>query len=210
MKLLILLFLVVSCSSMDRESCLATNWYDKGVRDGSSSGQDKFLQYQRECSQERISILSRSGEYKKGLIEGLRSWCTFQNGFNRGLDGYGGTVVCDNINPAFGRGYEEGYREYRIDQRRKRDTEEREKKYSGERDEFRRKMISRSDSKECAVDSDCHKDGDCRFNRCAHNNQYCSYSYECKVRGRCREITEYSREGERFSVRLCDYGGNRY
>lgn len=205
MKNILFLFFVLSCSSMDRESCLTTNWYERGVEDGKQRGENRFPEYKRECGKERISIAQKSQEYQKGILEGLRSWCSFQNGFNEGLEGRGTTSLCDNVNPAFARGVEEGFLEFRNSLRRKRDEDELNKRYNSERDNFRSKILSQSNSRECAVDSDCMKEGECSFNRCAHNGQYCTYGYECKIRGRCREITEYARDRSVLSIRICDY-----
>lgn len=206
MKNFFLLLLFLSCSTMDRESCLTTNWYEKGVEDGKVRGENRFPEYRRECAKERISIAPRAPEYQKGILEGLRFWCTFQNGFNEGLEGRGTTSLCDTISTSYARGVEEGFMEYRASQRRKRDQDELDKRYNSERDNFRSKILSQSNTKECSVDSDCMKEGECRFNRCAHNNQYCAYSYECKVRGWCREVTEYGRDRTVLSIRVCDYG----
>lgn len=206
MKTIYFLFFVLGCSTMDRESCLTTNWYEKGVEDGKVRGENRFPEYRRECTKERISIATKSQEYQKGILEGLRSWCTFQNGFNEGLEGRGSTSLCDSVSPAFARGVEEGFVEFRNSLKRKRDEDELNKRYNSERDLFRNKILSDSDTRECAVDSDCMKEGKCRFNRCAHNNQYCTYGYECKVRGWCREVTEYARDRSVLSIRVCDYG----
>lgn len=204
MKYLFLMFLLISCSSMDRKTCLTTNWYDKGLEDARERGEDEFEKYKRACAEESVPIISYSQAYKKGFLEGLRSWCNFQNGFNQGLAGHKGTVKCEDINPAFSRGYEEGFREFRVIQRRKRDEEESEKKYNADKDAFRNRVLSQSDTKECTVDSDCHRQGECKFNRCAHDNSVCTYNYECKVRGRCREVSEYA-HNKRITLRVCDY-----
>ena len=202
-------FLILhSCSSMDREKCLSADWYQEGVKDGSDRGEDHFLEYKRECAKEGISIIDGTGPYKKGILEGLRSWCSFKNGFNEGLSGRGDTSRCENINPAFIRGYDEGFREYRDARRRKIEEEKWEKKYTVERDEFRSRILNRSNTKECVVDSDCRKDGECRFSRCAHNNRACTYNYECKISGWCREISEEARDRSKLTIRVCDYGSS--
>jgi hypothetical protein len=189
---------------MDRKTCLSTNWYEQGVKDARETGENDFGKYKRACAEESVSIIVHSQEYKKGVLEGLRSWCTFQNGFNQGLDGHRGTEGCETVNPAYSRGYEEGFREYRLTQRKKRDEEEREKKYNADKEAFRSRVLSHSDTKECTVDSDCHRNGQCRFNRCAHDNSACTYDYECKIKGRCREISEQA-HNKRVSLRVCDY-----
>lgn len=208
MRLITLLLLIISCSSMDRERCLTADWYQEGVKDGSDRGEDHFLEYKRECGKEGISIVDGTGPYKKGILEGLRTWCSFKNGFNQGLAGRSDTSRCDTINPAFIRGYEEGFREYREARRRKIEEEKWEKRYTGEREEFRNRVLSRTSTKECAVDSDCRTEGECKFNRCAHNNLNCTYNYECKVSGWCREISEEAKDRTVLTIRVCDYGKN--
>ncbi len=202
--LLVALFFICACSTMNREECLTTNWHDRGIDDG-ALGHENFTKYQRACGQEGISILSRTGEYQKGFREGLRNWCTFKNGFQEGLSGRNSTAHCEDINPSFARGFEEGFREYRFNERRKRDEEIRDKKYSQEKDDFRQRVLQRSNTKECAVDSDCHTEGVCQFNRCQHNGQACSYHYECKVKGLCREVSDRKSDGSVVSIRVCDY-----
>lgn len=207
MKFVFLIALLVSCSSWDRERCLTTNWYQRGVTDVAETGHGDFPAYQRACAEEGISIISHTKEYERGMTEGMRSWCSFQNGFNQGLNGQGGTLRCDNVNPAFARGYEEGYREFRLNARRKRDQEELERKYTEEKEQFRRRVLSQSNTKECVVNSDCQREGLCRFSRCEHNQKACTYNYECRISGRCREVTDYARDRSVLTIRVCDYGG---
>lgn len=206
MRFLFLFFILTGCSTWDREKCLTTNWYDQGREDAAESGIENFPAYKRECGKEGIGLASKEASYRKGFLEGLRSWCTFQNGFNQGLSGKVSTTKCDAINPAFARGLEEGYREFRVTERRKRDEEERDKRYAGEKEDFRRRILRSSDTRECAVDSDCVKPGECRYSRCTQNGQACTMDHECKTRGWCREVSETNRERTVFSVRVCDFG----
>lgn len=205
MKSLLFLLLFVSCSSWNKEACLTTNWYHKGVEDAARSGSGNFNPYKRACAEAGVSITSSSGRYEKGVLEGMRSWCTFQNGFNQGLDGKVATAQCDQINPAFARGVEEGYREFRVVQRRKRDDEEREKKYRADTEEFRSRVIHTSNTKECFVDSDCRKDGDCTFSTCRHNGAKCNFNSDCQVQGYCREVSQSTVNGPNIRLRVCDY-----
>ena len=202
---LLFLSVAVSCSSWDRERCLTTDWYQKGVEDSAADGSGNFHPYKRACAKEGISVAGYSSDYEKGVLEGMRSWCNFQNGFNQGLEGRNATSKCDRINPAFARGVEEGYREFRVTQRRKRDEDEREKRYRNESEDFRRRVLGTSDTKECFVDSDCKKSGSCVFSRCQHNNQTCTFSSDCEIRGYCREVSEYNSAGQRLSLRVCDF-----
>lgn len=203
--LLLAFFFFISCSTWDREKCLTTDWYRKGVEDASQYGSGNFHPYKRECAKEGVSVSAYSSNYEKGLLEGMRSWCTFQTGFNQGLDGKTATSMCDNINPAFARGVEEGYREFRVVQRRKRDEEERKKKYDQETEEFKRRVLITSDTKECFVDSDCRRNGDCSFGQCKNDRRTCRFSSDCDERGRCREVSRMASDGTRIAVRVCDY-----
>jgi hypothetical protein len=204
MKYLFFLLVLIGCSSMDREKCMTTNWYEKGVEDGASKGKDFFVEYKRECANKGVTINVAETNYHKGVGEGLKSWCSYTNGLSQGLEGRKTTPRCDSISTAYTRGYEEGYREFVISMRKKREEDERKKIYNSEMESFRSKVL-RSDTKECSVDSDCHKEGQCEFGHCAHNNQNCTYNYECKMRGWCREVSEWTPEKTRLSLRVCDY-----
>lgn len=203
--LILVLFILSSCSTWDRETCLTTDWYKKGVEDASESGSGNFNPYKRECAKEGVSVAAYSSNYDKGLLEGMRSWCTFQMGFNQGLDGKTKTAMCDNINPAFARGVEEGYREFRVVQRRKRDEEERKKRYDQETDTFKRRVLLNSQTKECYVDSDCRRNGDCTFGQCKNDRRSCHFNSDCEERGVCREISDMASDGTRLTIRVCDY-----
>jgi hypothetical protein len=204
MKYLFLLLVLTGCSSVTRDKCHTTDWYKKGLEDASRNGKEYFTEYKRECINAGATINVAESSYRKGIADGMKNWCNYTNGLSEGLAGRKSTPQCDQISTSFVKGYEQGYKEFVVSMRKKREEDERRKIYSAESEAFRRRGLTQ-DSKQCAVDSDCHKEGNCEFNRCEHNNQTCSYSYECKVKGHCREMKEYNSEQKLITYRVCDY-----
>jgi hypothetical protein len=109
MRYLLLLLFVSSCSSLSRQECEDTNWYIKGLADGQDGLRDpKTKEYRDECYSHNVTI--KGFDYLKGYEDGSKTFCTTENAKVIGLRGYKPHKVCEEINPQFSFGYNEGLR----------------------------------------------------------------------------------------------------
>jgi hypothetical protein len=82
-----------------------------------------------------------------------------------------------------------------------------ENKYQEDLAEFKHKVLRSSDTKECNVDSECMKEGECSFGKCRNDGRRaCIFAKDCEVRGRCEEVSESSSHGPPMRIKVCDYG----
>ena len=87
MKIALLFLITLSlsgCATMNKEECLNANWFEIGREDGSEGKSLKHLSRHAEaCSEHGVS--PKRSDYKKGRMEGLKVFCTADNGLDRGL-----------------------------------------------------------------------------------------------------------------------------
>ncbi|MBD1557665.1 DUF2799 domain-containing protein [Vibrio sp. S9_S30] len=71
------------CSSISEEECLLGDWYQLGLRDGQKGKSNQAADYNKDCSEYSVQLdLER---YNQGRNEGLKSYCTYENGVALGL-----------------------------------------------------------------------------------------------------------------------------
>ena len=199
--LIILLTTLISCASLSPEDCTKTDWVQKGERDGSNGESSSlFSKYQQQCLEHGVKI--SQANYTQGYNHGLRQFCSYKTGYQNGIDGSDPLTECDHISPSFTRGYEEGFREFQITERKKIIEEDKD----SERKKAVERILESYNSEKCTFNSDCSKDGDCTFNKCRHDNSTCSFNSECKIQGDCsNESTYVSSINEWVSVNVCKY-----
>lgn len=82
--LVILVFLLSSCSTVERRDCSSLDWYEQGIKDGEEGRRSSyFLQHAMRCTTK-----PDSEKYTKGRDEGLRFFCSSYGGFKDGLAGH--------------------------------------------------------------------------------------------------------------------------
>lgn len=85
--------LVSSCSSLSEFDCFYTDWYSKGLVDGSNGAtMDQFNRYVKDCA--RHSVKPDRTDYMDGRENGLMSYCTRARGYDEGRSGNDYKNVC--------------------------------------------------------------------------------------------------------------------
>lgn len=110
--------LFAGCAGISESECLAGNWASLGFRDGArGSALSGMSAYARQCSEYGARI-DRS-EYLRAYGQGLRYYCTYDNGYALGERGGSFKSVCNApglVRQAgdFRTGYDHGRAEYGI------------------------------------------------------------------------------------------------
>lgn len=82
----VLALLQISCASMSKEECQMGNWYDYGHRDASKGASSElFMEHSEACTKHGVS--GNKEQYMAGFKEGLKEFCTPENGYQFGIGG---------------------------------------------------------------------------------------------------------------------------
>ncbi len=105
------------CASLSKEECQVGNWFEYGRRDGSKgTATDALASHQKACADYGVS--PDKTEYLKGHNEGLKSYCTFENGKVLGERGRTDIGVCVGAHAReFSKGLGEGKKIYDINRK---------------------------------------------------------------------------------------------
>jgi len=106
------LLIVAGCASVSKEDCLVTDWYELGRTDGRMGKNRTALQGRaKACLEHGISADRQA--YYAGHDQGLKSYCTEQNGFDLGQKGLPFNTVCPlQLDAGFRAGYNKGIQYY--------------------------------------------------------------------------------------------------
>ena len=78
------LALSVGCASMSKGECVAANWLQRGVLDGSRGAPISTIeQHDKACA--KASIVPDHKQYLEGYEQGLLIYCTAESGLSEGL-----------------------------------------------------------------------------------------------------------------------------
>lgn len=114
---LILLALLCSCAPMDKNECLEANWYQLGRQDGVRAQPRSLFARRTEACREHGVVADREAYYR-GREDGIRLYCTPDNGYRLGRKGGRYTYICpSDLEQAFIARYNEGVQDYRFEQR---------------------------------------------------------------------------------------------
>ncbi len=115
---LILSFTIIvafsGCATLSKNECLEADWFEIGRRDG-AMGKPRALFQQHRDACLKHSISPNRDAYYEGRDEGLKFYCTKDNGFKQGRLGRRYQYVCpEELEAEFLAGYVEGkeVREY--------------------------------------------------------------------------------------------------
>lgn len=111
---LVLIGLFSGCASLSKDECLQGDWHYLGVKDGTKGRAiSRFEKYQDACSE--YGVIPSRELYAKGRDEGLKTYCTPQNGYDEGIRGNRYYHVCPkSLEPAFLRRYDLGKQIYSL------------------------------------------------------------------------------------------------
>lgn len=102
--------LLSACASLSQEDCLYMHWHARGVMDGADGvPANKVNEYQQRCSKFSVEVDEKT--YEEGRQEGLKQYCTLDNGFNLGITGKRYQNACTL---ALERVFQQGYRPGRL------------------------------------------------------------------------------------------------
>lgn len=118
------------CASMTEEECLTADWYEQGVRDGVNGQPRSYVEDHREaCS--KVGVVPNAALWEQGRSEGIRQYCTPENGVNQGRRGaYYRNSCPPDLEGAFLNNYRAGYRVYEAEKRVERLANEQRSKQS--------------------------------------------------------------------------------
>lgn len=102
------LALLAGCASLDRDECRSADWYAIGLEDGSRGrALERLGDHRRACA--KHGIAPHTERYLEGRNDGLKSFCTYENGYARGRAGGANPNTCAPPAAAgFAAGYQRG------------------------------------------------------------------------------------------------------
>lgn len=134
------------CASMSPEECRTADWHEKGVRDGLHGEPRAYIEEHREACG-KVGIVPNAALWERGRSEGIRQYCTPENGLNEGRRGASYQNSCPpELEGAFLDRYRAGRRAHEAEQRVERlSNEQRNKEYELDRakDEKDRERLRR-------------------------------------------------------------------
>ena len=108
--------LLAGCTTMTKDQCLAGAWGEKGYQDGLSGYRTSRMDdHAQACA--KFGVAANPTAYLSAREDGLRTFCTWENGFRQGRQGnsYGG--VCTPAEEArFLPAYQDGRQIYAAEQ----------------------------------------------------------------------------------------------
>jgi hypothetical protein len=109
------LFLGCSTLTLSKNECLESDWFEIGRRDGSMGKPRALLQkHSKACGKHGVSPDREA--YYRGRDEGLKFYCTKDNGFEQGRLGQSYRFVCPSeLEPVFFAGYQKGRELYQYE-----------------------------------------------------------------------------------------------
>lgn len=104
------LILVQGCATMSEDECMTGDWHAIGFEDGARGyTADRIGQYRKDCADH--GVRPDLAAYRQGREEGLRDFCTPQNGYNMGSSGRSYAGVCpSDLEYDFSAAYADGRR----------------------------------------------------------------------------------------------------
>ncbi|MGO1246480.1 MAG: DUF2799 domain-containing protein [Oceanisphaera sp.] len=132
------------CASMTEQECLTANWLEKGVSDGRSGyALTRLNNHHKACA--KVGVMPNAQQYKEGRNQGLKHYCTPENGFLQGQQGQAYRQVCPaKLAPDFLRAFTDGKQLYNATKRIEEvadDIDKIERTLSKESDKAQRKYL---------------------------------------------------------------------
>ncbi len=115
--LLFLTAVLAGCASLDRDECRNADWYAIGLEDGARGrALERLGDHRRACAAHGVA--PQAERYMAGRSEGLKSFCTYQQGYAQGRAGHGNAGACPReLAAGFAAGYERGRELYQLQRR---------------------------------------------------------------------------------------------
>ena len=120
----VLLLSISACTSMSQQECMATDWRTVGYEDGvAGRSGDSIGQHRKACA--KHGIAPDLDAYQRGRNDGLREYCTPDNGYRQGVRGAALVTSCPaELKEDFEVAYDQGYELFSLRDRVYRATNE--------------------------------------------------------------------------------------
>jgi hypothetical protein len=103
---------LIGCATLSKNECLQANWYELGWKDG-NLGKPRSLFQEHADACVKHNVLAEQAEYFRGRDEGLKNFCTYDNGFSQGRYGKSYNYVCPpDLEASFLAGFTRGRKIY--------------------------------------------------------------------------------------------------
>lgn len=105
---ILVLLQISACATLNESECKTANWQIIGLEDGSQGRPASYIgEHRKACSEYTIS--PNLNAYLKGHSQGLKQYCTEQNGYQQGVRGKALSQVCSgSLATSFSRGHQRG------------------------------------------------------------------------------------------------------
>lgn len=80
------------CASISEKDCRLGDWYQHGIKDGQNGKANRAASYAEDCAEYKVTVDTKL--YNEGRNEGLKSYCTYENGSYLGESGGSYNNVC--------------------------------------------------------------------------------------------------------------------
>lgn len=109
--------LAAGCASMDKDECRTADWRAIGLEDGAAGrALERLGEHRKACA--KHGVAPDTDRYIAGRTEGLRTYCTPDNGYRVGRAGEPYRGVCSELSaPAFVAAYDRGRELYTLHSR---------------------------------------------------------------------------------------------
>ncbi len=109
---LVLFGLLSGCATMSKKECANANWHTIGYSDGAKGVHHQYLEKRRKsCG--KHEIIPDDAAYHAGWGQGIRSYCTSDNGYRAGKDGKAYPNICpQDVETNFLSGWKQGIRQF--------------------------------------------------------------------------------------------------
>lgn len=87
----LLLTLLSNCATLNEDECRTGDWYGLGLKNG-RDGRNLLSNHIKACTE--YGITPHSSHYNKGMAEGIKTYCTPENGYREGSSGDTYSNVC--------------------------------------------------------------------------------------------------------------------
>ena len=104
--------LLAGCASMSKKECLNANWESVGYHDGKRGVHYSRLDKHRDSCAE-YQVVPDQGAYRNGWEQGIRLYCTADNGYRTGQAGKAHSNICPaDVASIYISGWRDGIRRY--------------------------------------------------------------------------------------------------
>lgn len=109
--------LLAGCATLDQDECRTADWYAVGLEDGARGrAVERLGEHRRACA--KYGVAPSTERYVAGRNEGLKSFCTYEQGFSQGRGGRAYAGTCPQALAAgFSAGYQRGRELYDLHRR---------------------------------------------------------------------------------------------